>query len=145
MMTNVLAAVPFIMHVLAVIWVIIAVALILVVLIQKGRGGGLAGAFGGGMASSILGSKTGDFFTWVTIGLVAMFLFLGLLMVKFYKPTGVKMDMPAQSMPAGMPVGDETDSQAPDAQAPAPAETPAQNGADIENQVPAAAGDQTGQ
>lgn len=79
-------AVGFIMKVVAVLFVICAVALILVILIQKGRGGGLSGAFGGGMASGILGSKTGDFLTWVTIVLVGMFLALAVLMAKAYKP-----------------------------------------------------------
>lgn len=81
-----LLAVSFIMKLVAVVWFICALGLILVVLIQKGRGGGLSGAFGGGLASGILGSKTGDFLTWVTIGLACMFLLLSVLLAKFYKP-----------------------------------------------------------
>jgi preprotein translocase subunit SecG len=80
-------AVSFIMKVLAVLFLLCSVALILVVLIQKGRGGGLSGAFGGAMASGILGSKTGDFLTWVTIVLVGIFLTLAVVMAKFYKPS----------------------------------------------------------
>ena len=82
-----LLAVSFIMKLVAVIWFICALVLVLVVLIQKGRGGGLSGAFGGGLASGILGSKTGDFLTWVTIGLAGMFILLSVLLAKFYKPT----------------------------------------------------------
>lgn len=82
-----LLAVGFIMTVVAVIFVICSVALVLIVLVQKGRGGGLSAAFGGGMASGILGSKTGDFLTWVTIVLVGIFLTLAVVMAKFYKPT----------------------------------------------------------
>jgi preprotein translocase subunit SecG len=82
-----LLAVGFIMKVVGVLFVICAVVLVLVVLIQKGRGGGLSGAFGGGMAGGILGSKTGDFLTWVTVVLVGMFLLLAVVMAKFYKPT----------------------------------------------------------
>jgi len=59
----------------------------MIILIQKGRGGGLSSAFGGGMASGILGSKTGDFLTWVTIILVGIFLSLAVVMAKYYKPT----------------------------------------------------------
>ena len=81
-----LLAAGLIMKVVAVVFVISAAALVLVVLIQKGRGGGLSGAFGGGMASGILGSKTGDFLTWVTIVLVGLFLTLAVVMAKFYKP-----------------------------------------------------------
>ncbi len=98
-----LLAVSFIMKVVAVLFVICCVALILIILVQKGRGGGLSGAFGGGMASGILGSKTGDFLTWVTIILVGVFLTLAVVMAKFYKeePTGefdapVRQEQPAE-------------------------------------------------
>ena len=80
-------AAGFIISVIAVLFVICAIALVLIVLIQKGRGGGLSGVLAGGMASGILGSKTGDFLTWVTIGLAVVFLFLAVVMAKFYKPT----------------------------------------------------------
>lgn len=80
-------AVSFIMNIVAVLFFISAAALILVILIQKGRGGGLSAAFGGGAASGILGSKTGDFLTWVTIVLVSIFLVLAVVMARFYKPS----------------------------------------------------------
>lgn len=81
------SGVPFLMKVVAVLWVFIAICLILIILIQKGKGGGLSGAFGGaGGAGGLLGTKTGDFLTWVTIGLVVTFLTIGVVLVKFYKP-----------------------------------------------------------
>jgi len=79
-------AVGFIMKIVAALFIICCVAMILIVLIQKGRGGGLSTALAGGVASGILGSKTGDFLTWVTIVLMGVFLALAVLMVKFYKP-----------------------------------------------------------
>ena len=82
-----LLAVGFIMKVIAILFLLCSAALILIILIQKGRGGGLSSAFGGGMASGILGSKTGDFLTWVTIILVGIFLSLAVVMAKYYKPT----------------------------------------------------------
>jgi preprotein translocase subunit SecG len=95
-------AVTFVMKVIGVLFVICAVALVLVVLIQKGRGGGLSGAFGGAMASGILGSKTGDFLTWVTIVLVSVFLLLAVLMAKFYRPSISDFGGgPARRPPAG--------------------------------------------
>jgi preprotein translocase subunit SecG len=81
-----LLAVGFIMKIVAFLFGFCSLALILIILIQKGRGGGLSGAFGGAMASGILGSKTGDFLTWVTIVLVSIFLTLAIVMAKFYKP-----------------------------------------------------------
>ena len=80
-------AAHWIMSIVAVIFTVCAVLLILIVLIQKGKGGGLSGAFGGGMASGLLGSKTGDFLTWFTIAIVGLFLTLAVVLAKFYKPT----------------------------------------------------------
>jgi len=83
-------AVSFIMKVIAVFFTLCAVILTLVVLVQKGRGGGLSGTFGGAMASGVLGSKTGDFLTWVTVAVVGLFLILAVVMAKFYKPYAVE-------------------------------------------------------
>lgn len=91
-----LLAVGFIMKVIAVFFAFCALALILIILVQKGKGGGLSGAFGGGMASGILGSKTGDFLTWVTITLVGVFLTLAVVLAKFYKPS---KDFPESTTP----------------------------------------------
>ena len=41
--------------------------LIFVILLQRGRGGGLAGAFGGAGGESAFGTKAGDVFTKITI------------------------------------------------------------------------------
>lgn len=94
------------MYAIATLWIICAVALILIVLIQKGRGGGLSAAFGGGAAAGLLGSKTGDFLTWLTIVVVGVFLILAVIMAKFYKPSvtepgGVRPLAP--TAPAGQP------------------------------------------
>ena len=97
-----LLAVGFVMKVVAALFIISAVTLVLIILVQKGRGGGLSGAFGGGMASGILGTKTGDFLTWVTIVLVGLFLILAVVMAKFYKPTlryGEDQPIQQQSQP----------------------------------------------
>lgn len=83
-------AVSILMNFVAVLFVLVSVVLILVILIQKGRGGGLSAAFGGGMAGSLLGSKTGDFLTWVTIVLVAVFLLLAIVLARFYRPESGK-------------------------------------------------------
>jgi len=45
----------------------IALFLILLVLVQRGRGGGLAGALGGAGGQSAFGAKAGDAFTKITM------------------------------------------------------------------------------
>ena len=59
------------------LFVITCVLLILVVLLQKGRGGGLGAALGG-TGGSAFGTRTGDVLTWVTIVLTSLFLILEL-------------------------------------------------------------------
>ena len=50
--------------------------LIVLVLIQRGKGGGLAGAFGGMGGQSAFGTKAGDLFTKITIGVAAFWILL---------------------------------------------------------------------
>jgi preprotein translocase subunit SecG len=137
MMNFVLATVPFVMKVVVGIWVLAALILILLVLIQKGRGGGLSSTFGG-LGSSLLGTKTGDFLTWVTIGVVALWLLLSVVAAKWFKPEASALLQGQQQQQ--MPV-------APAQQAPAmpPAETrqpatsqPQQNSQTPQSNMPAA-------
>lgn len=80
-------AVGIFMKLVGFLFALTCIALILIILVQKGKGGGLSSAFGGGMSGGVLGSKTGDFLTWVTISLVGVFLLLAVVMAKFYKPS----------------------------------------------------------
>jgi preprotein translocase subunit SecG len=61
---------------------ILSLFLILLVLIQRGKGGGLAGAFGGAGGSSAFGSRAGDTFTRYTIYLAAVWLLLIMITIK---------------------------------------------------------------
>ncbi|MEM7811399.1 MAG: preprotein translocase subunit SecG [Planctomycetota bacterium] len=45
----------------------VGLLMIFIVLLQRGRGGGLAGAFGGAGGQSALGTKAGDVFTKITV------------------------------------------------------------------------------
>ncbi len=47
--------------------------LMVAILLQKGRGGGFAGSFGGAGGSSAFGAKTGDVFTWITVIVAGVF------------------------------------------------------------------------
>src|SRR5665647_2487986 len=59
-----------------------ALFLIVLVLIQRGKGGGLAGAFGGMGGQSAFGTKAGDLFTKITIGVAAVWIILCMIMVR---------------------------------------------------------------
>jgi preprotein translocase subunit SecG len=56
--------------------------LILLVLIQRGKGGGLAGAFGGAGGSSAFGSRAGDAFTRITIFVALVWVLLIMILIK---------------------------------------------------------------
>ncbi len=62
--------------------IVAGLLLIFLVLIQRGKGGGLAGAFGGAGGSSAFGSRAGDIFTRVTIVLAAIWILLIMIHVK---------------------------------------------------------------
>ncbi len=66
----------FLMYLTITLFIIVAVFLVLLILIQKGRGGGLASAFGGAGGNTAFGSKTGDVLTWATSIVFGIFLVL---------------------------------------------------------------------
>jgi preprotein translocase subunit SecG len=65
--------------------------LILLILIQRGKGGGLSGAFGGMGGQSAFGTKAGDTFTRITIGVAAFWILL--CMVSVWTAGGAKGPM----------------------------------------------------
>ena len=91
---------------LGTLFVVICVLLIIVVLLQKGRGGGLGAAFGG-MGSSAFGARTGDVFTWVTIVLTGLFLLLAVATTLLYRPPPDTVDRPVFDPPA-KPISETT-------------------------------------
>jgi preprotein translocase subunit SecG len=74
---------------LAIAFVFICVFMMLVILIQKPKGGGLSGAFGGagGGESSFVGAKVGDFLTYLTVGCFVAFLLLAMGLTWTINPT----------------------------------------------------------
>lgn len=86
MTTFSMAAVTPIVNLIVLVWIFVSILLIMLVLIQKGKGGGLSSAFGGGAANSLFGTKTTDRVTKATIGIVLLFLLLAVVLNKVYKP-----------------------------------------------------------
>ena len=64
------------------ILILLGAFMILLVLIQRGKGGGLIGALGGTGGSSPFGSRAGDQFTRLTIYVALVWLFLTMIQVK---------------------------------------------------------------
>ena len=73
----------FLQYLLGISLTLTAIFLILLILVQRGRGGGLAGAFGGMGGQSAFGTKAGDAFTKVTIIASVFWLLLCVASVKF--------------------------------------------------------------
>ena len=61
--------------------VLVSLFMILLVIIQRGKGGGLAGAFGGMGGSSAFGTKAGDIFTRVTMIVAGVWIIFSMLLV----------------------------------------------------------------
>jgi preprotein translocase subunit SecG len=80
---------------------IMGIVLIGLVLIQRGKGGGLAGAFGGAGGSSAFGTRAGDQFTKITIIVAAIWIFLIMIMVKMVQPPPKQADDGQASPPGG--------------------------------------------
>ena len=70
---------------LNVVIILISLMLMFIILIQRGKGGGLAGAFGGAGGSSAFGSKAGDTLMKVTLYLAAGWIFLIMIHVNVAK------------------------------------------------------------
>ncbi len=73
--------VDFIIGFLNILIVLGSLFLICIILIQRGKGGGLAGAFGGVGGSSAFGTKAGDVFTKITIGVAAGWILAAMILV----------------------------------------------------------------
>ena len=94
----------FVTGMLNVFLVICSLFLICLVLIQRGKGGGLAGAFGGVGGSSAFGTKAGDVFTKVTMYVAGIWIAISMLLVILVNrgPTSAWGEAPAaaQKVPA---------------------------------------------
>jgi preprotein translocase subunit SecG len=110
------------------------VFLIMLVLVQRGRGGGLTGALGGVGGQSAFGTKAGDLFTRITVVFAVVWIFLCMATIILlnggaeFQPSSTRMTGPF-SRDAGDPGGTDgaglsgeggaaTDSGAPEGAAP---------------------------
>jgi preprotein translocase subunit SecG len=120
-----------------------ALFLILLVLVQRGRGGGLSGALGGMGGQSAFGTKAGDLFTRITMVVATVWILLCLAAILLMNPQRSRAtdasregreftrrstdSSPAPASPTGTP-GTKANTEAGPAEA-SPAPAPAPGGA----------------
>ena len=87
---------------------LLGVFMILLILIQRGKGGGLAGAFGGAGGSSAFGSRAGDTFTRITIYAAAFWVLFIMITIRMTQPEAPKNapTTPTPTQPAPADAGD---------------------------------------
>lgn len=112
--------------------------LMALVLVQRGKGGGLTGALGGMGGQSAFGSKAGDAFTKITIVTAAIWIFLCMMTIALFNPppapTSTLNNEPILSGVGGEELeGDgEADSDAPGKSTPAEGDTATEDDAATE-------------
>ncbi len=105
----------WLVSVLALLFILTCLFMMLVILIQKPKGGGLSGAFGGagGSAQAAFGAKTGDLLTTITIGCFVAFLGLSIALIYAIRadvsPRGVSTPTP-EAVPTETAPADTTSS-----------------------------------
>jgi len=80
-----LIGVWWVSHLLNLLVIGLGLMLMLIILIQRGKGGGLAGAFGGAGGSSPFGSRAADQFVKITLWLAGVWVLIIMIHVKVVK------------------------------------------------------------
>ena len=82
----------FMLGVLAVLLFLLSLFLVFIIMIQRGKGGGIAGSLTG-TAQSAFGARGGDLLMWWTIGLTGVWIMLSGVTIFFYSsPSKVEED-----------------------------------------------------
>jgi preprotein translocase subunit SecG len=145
--------IPLIRFFLGFTLVLTSLFLILLVLIQRGRGGGLTGALGGMGGQSAFGTKAGDIFTKITVGVAAFWIALCILSINVLgrqqslfsgalgtaAPQAVAPQTPAAPPAEGTPVVPDSAAPAPEAKPTEPAASDSAPKADAAPEAKAAA------
>lgn len=106
---------------------LISLFIVLIILLQRGRGGGLTGALGGAGGASAFGVKAGDIFTRITAISVLLWIVLCALTCFWYLPTTLNIASDPASLnssKSGPSMGSKGSNEATDLNT-LPVETPA--------------------
>ena len=96
----------------------VSVFMILLILIQRGKGGGLAGAFGGSGGQSAFGTKAGDTFTKITIWTALLWFSLCVITLlilnrwSFFSGDELNVDTNQRTAPVQAPLSPDGDNPA---------------------------------
>jgi len=102
---------------LIILHVFVCIALIIIVLLQAGKGAEIGASFGSGSSQTVFGASGGkSFMSRLTTGAAIVFMLTSLILAYFYGQPGSSSVMPA-NVPAQVPP-----TAAPSPMAPAPAE-----------------------
>ncbi|MEL6740232.1 MAG: preprotein translocase subunit SecG [Planctomycetota bacterium] len=115
-----------VVSVLVAVFMLVCVAMILIILIQRPQGGGLSGAFGAGggdgAGQTAFGTKTGDVLTITTIGVFILYLIIAVGLNFATRPTsgppaGTSITAPegAETEIGDVPTGDAIEDAVEDA------------------------------
>lgn len=106
--------------ILTFVFAIVSLAIILMILVQRPQGGGLAGAFGGaggGGADSVFGGRVGDALTWSTVIAFVVYLLLAvtinLVPIARTVTPAANTQPVMESQPVPAPAGDAAGASAP--------------------------------
>ena len=112
--------------------ILVSVLLMVVILLQSGRGGGLAGSMGGGVSTAMFGGQGADkLMTRLTTGLAAAFMVLAILISIAGNPQSAAEDSVVRQRAAQRetaPLRPVTEMTLPGAGVPAPLPLPIEEG-----------------
>lgn len=134
-------------NVLGTLFGFLAIFLMMVILLQRGKGVGLAGAFGGAGGQTAFGSKTGDVLTWATVVIAGIFLLFAVGMNYLFAPIAGGLGAPSAVVaptsnappPSATPISVPDDDSAPFSESPAPIPSPSDNDTSASDQPPESA------
>lgn len=109
---------PMLYYVALILYVVVCLTLVLVVLLQQGKGGGIANAFGGGASQAAFGARSGATVLSRATTVCAVLFILGALYLGIAGQRGPGSVVGGRGAPQSAPAQ-------PVAPAPAPAPTPA--------------------
>src|SRR5690606_23170292 len=129
-----LAAGSFMHFLFGTLMLLISTFLILLVLVQRGRGGGLTGALGGAGGQSAFGTKAGDTFTRVAYGAAMLWIFVCMMAIKVLQVPAPLAGGPSRpAVKSGTRSTDATETPS----ATTPSSTPSDAGGSLTPEAPA--------